>query len=199
MSALETTAFGVLWLIAIILAALLLTLYRQVDKAYRHQDLESAGLLPGVEAPALDILTDSGIEPLELPTDGALTWIAFLTTTCDACTRLIPLLANDAVTDLPVIALMSGEKHSDTVIPTSARVHTHWLAHPPDAVKRYGAAVAPFVYVLRGRTVLASRSVSTESGLAKLLNEALEHEARLLTTARASGASTSAVTAASGR
>jgi hypothetical protein len=180
MSPLELIAFGGLWTIACVLCALVLLLYRQVEKAYRHQgQTQAGGLLPGVEAPDIEILTSNGNEPLRLPQDHRLALLAFMTTQCDACSKFLPVLADDSATDAEVIVLMSGGRAADVVIPESPRVDVLWLAHPPDAVHRYGASVAPFVYVLRGRTVLASKTISSREALAQLLDEAAENERRL--------------------
>ena len=180
MSSIEMVVFGALWAIAFVMGALLLLLYRQVEKAYR-QDLQeqSGGLLPGVEAPPLEVLNDEGNVPLQLPYPGELALVAFMTTTCDACTKLLPILADDRVTDARVLTLMSGGRAADVEIPDNPRVEVLWLAHPPDATRRYGASIAPFVYVLRGRTVLASKTVSTREGVADLREDARANEERL--------------------
>lgn len=175
-------AFGMLWLLALLLGGLLLVLYRQVDKAYGQRDASHAGgLLPGVDAPGLEVLTANGSEPLQLPETDERVILAFMTTTCPACSTLTPILADDSFTDIPVIALMSGEENKGAVIPDSSRFQTLWLAHPPDAAHRYGATVAPFVYVLRGRTVLASKAASSKGAIAQLLEEASQNEQRLST------------------
>lgn len=180
MSSIEMVAFGILWVIALVLGGLLLLLYRQVEKAYRQdQQVQTGGLLPGVEAPALEVISDEGNVPLQLPLPGELALIVFMTTTCDACAKLLPVLADDRVTDARVIALVSGGRTSDVAMPTSPRVELLWLAHPPDATKRYGATVAPFLYVVRGRTILASKTTATREGVAELIEEALENERRL--------------------
>ena len=180
MTSIEMVAFGALWAIAFVMGALLLLLYRQVEKAYR-QDLQeqAGGLLPGVEAPPLEVLTDEGNVPLQLPYPGELALLAFMTTTCDACSKLLPILADDRVTDARVIVLVSGGRAADVDIPDNPRVEVLWLAHPPDATRRYGASIAPFVYVVRGRTVLASKTISTRDGVAELLDEARANEQRL--------------------
>jgi thiol-disulfide isomerase/thioredoxin len=180
MTPLEVVAFAALWLIACVLGGLVLLLYRQIERAYQLQAGQAGGLLPGVEAPGLEIIGTEGTEPLLIPVDDSrMTVLAFMSTVCEACEKLMPALENDALVNASVIALMSGETTKWTVPSENPRVQMHWLAHPPDAVKRYGASVTPFLYVLRGRVILASKAVSTRAALKRLLDEANANEEQL--------------------
>lgn len=177
MSPIETAAFGTLWVVLFVLAGLVLLLYRQLEKAYAHSTgLENVGLPPGAIIPDIEVMTSDGVGPLEFPEPHELTLLAFLTASCEACSKLVGVLEEDDVFPGRVTALVSGEHRGEFDVPEDRRLTMLWLAHPPDASHSYGVTLTPHVFVLRGRTVLASKSVQSRAGLQKLLQSAQEYE-----------------------
>jgi hypothetical protein len=77
----------------------------------------------------------------------------------------------------PVIGLITGEDRGEFSSADDGRFHPLWVAHPPDIIRDYGIGTTPYVYVVRGRTVLGSRSVETLAGVRELLREANAFEA----------------------
>jgi hypothetical protein len=177
MSAVEVVAFATLWIGFIGLAALVLVLYRQVEKAYAGAEAAGdTGLVPGSEIPEIEVLADVGEALLPLP-DGDDPWlIAFVTTSCSACSTLLEELPRAEVAG-PKIALVSGEDtpHFGTV----PGIRYEWLAHPPDVVQSFGVVNVPMVYVVRGTTVLASGVASTTAAVDELLRQGLVNEESL--------------------
>ncbi len=178
MSGLELAAFGTLWFVLALLACLVFILYRQVEKAYgASTELQNVGLHPGVEAPDVEVVTEDGTRLLRFPAPGEIALLAFLTTTCEACVKLVGELQSGEPLPGPVIGLITGEDRGEFSGADDGRFHPLWVAHPPDIIRDYGIGITPYVYVVRGRTVLGSRSVETQAGLRELLREADEFEA----------------------
>jgi hypothetical protein len=178
MSGLELAAFGTLWFVLALLACLVFILYRQVEKAYAAStELQNVGLQPGVEAPDIEVITQDETELLRFPAPGELAFLAFLTTTCEACVKLVRELQSGEPLPGQVIGLITGEDRGEFSGADDGRFHPLWVAHPPDIIRDYGIGTTPYVYVVRGRTVLGSRSVETLAGLRELLREADQVEA----------------------
>ena len=178
MSPVETIAFGTLWIFLLLLGALVLVLYRQVEKAYTHTTgLDNVGLPPGIDAPDLEVITEDGVAPLDFSDASDLTLVAFLRTSCDACVTLAKTLRDDRALTGRTIALVSGEDDGEFKKSGSDNIEVFWLAHPPDATRSYGVNLTPLVYIFRGRTVLAARSVHSRSGIEALVREARDYEA----------------------
>src|SRR5205807_841192 len=101
-SAMNTTEMAVfvgLWLVLFSLALLVLLMYRQVEKAYSAGSFgRSAGLLPGVEFPGIEVIVAEGMTTLSFPTEGRIV-VAFLSTTCDACRKLVDALVMEPRTN----------------------------------------------------------------------------------------------------
>jgi hypothetical protein len=178
MSGLELAAFGTLWLVLALLACLVFILYRLVVKAYAAStELQNVGLQPGVEAPDVEVVAQDGTRLLGFPAPGGLALLAFLTTSCEACVKLARELQSGASLPGPVIGLITGEDRGEFSASDDGRFQPLWVAHPPDVIRDYGIGTTPYVYVVRGRTVLGSRSVETRAGLRELLQETEQFEA----------------------
>jgi hypothetical protein len=200
MNGLETIAFGTLWCVLLTLGALVLLLYRQVDRSYAAALTGARGALSlGAITPEIEIVRGTTITGWRLPDDDKVRVVAFLSTSCQACERLARTLAKRS-DELPqTVALIVGEDRGEFHA-LSSGVEKIWIAHPPEAVRAFGVTTYPLVYVLRGRTVLASKNVTTAGGVERLLRQARSNEGeRLVTSAGivdAPADSTSAVTSA---
>lgn len=181
MTSIQTLAYITLWLVFMALAGLLLLLYRQVEKAYQESvGGEASGLLAGVHAPDIEVSWEKQDQPLQFPGDETLAVLAFVSTDCEACTKLVRALDRRLDFDGPLIGLVNGERNAQFPPKGLSRVELRWLAHPPDVIRSYGASTVPMVYVIRGRTVLASKVVATTSGVERLLDEARDYEAAVI-------------------
>jgi hypothetical protein len=178
MSGLELAAFGTLWFVLALLACLVFILYRQVEKAYAAStELQNVGLQPGVEAPDVEVVAQDGTRLLRFPAPGGLAFLAFLTTSCEACVTLVRELQSGAPLPGPVIGLITGEDRGEFSGADRGRFHPLWVAHPPDVIRDYGIGTTPYVYVIRGRTILGSKSVEGLAGVRELLRDADAFEA----------------------
>jgi hypothetical protein len=173
MSGIELVAFGVLWAVLVGLAALVLVLYRQVERAYAASARGApGGLSPGTEAPGLEVLQGTEIVEWHVPDDDRIRVLAFVTTTCEACVRLLRALTDlERREGVQPVVLVQGEAQGEMAA-LMRELETVWIAHPPEVVTNYGITIYPLVYVVRGRTVLASRSVASRGDLSKLVTEA---------------------------
>lgn len=184
MKGIELVAFGSLWAVLIALGALVLMLYRQIDRAYQSQAQSLAGgLLPGVDAPEIEVLGAKSEEPLRFPKDDEFAVFAFVSVGCDACIQLLKVLRDKEVFQGRAVGLVNGQTSRQFGI-LEKQMELRWLAHPPDIVRNYGVTATPTVYVIRGRTVLASKVVSTKAGLTNLLDEAVAVATKLDNAAR---------------
>jgi hypothetical protein len=173
----QFTVFGALWVALAILTTLVLVLYRQVEKAYAATTAEeSTGLAPGARAPDIEVLTAGGIGLLEFPSPRELGLLAFLTTTCEDCVDLVRLIKEERPFPGRVIGLVTGEDHGEITRSEDGSFEPYWVAHPADVVRSYGVSLTPLVYVVRGRTILASGVVRSRPGLLRLLREAENFE-----------------------
>jgi hypothetical protein len=176
MSPTETAIIIALWIVLAALALLVLVLYRQLEKAYlRQQRPVDAGLAAGTEAPEIAVVSGRSAGPLELPADGSMSLLVFVTTACPACAKLMPLLTDGAI-GVPAIVLISGEgfhEYADLETPT---FRAHWLVNLADADHLYGVSVVPTIYVLRGQTILARTIDGTRDGILAALAEARARE-----------------------
>lgn len=177
MNSIQTVAYLLLWVLAVGLAGLVLLLYRQVERAYEDSlGTQGSGMLAGVEVPDIEVSLDKKDQPFQFPTNNELSLLAFLSTECDACVKLIKALDHDVEFDGSVVGMVSGERNTEFPPTDLTRVRLLWLSHPPDVIRSFGASAVPMVYVLRGRTVLASKLVATAAGVRRLLAEASEYE-----------------------
>ena len=172
MTTMQTVSVAVLWIGFLLLAGLVLLLYRQVERAYNSDAKETAALLPGVRAPDVEILDGEEIGPLAFPPEPAMSLLAFVSTTCEACVSLIDALAGLDGFDGRKTILVNGE--GDGGWQRRPGLDILWLAHPPDVVRTYGVSAVPMVYVLRGRTIIGGGVLSTRRELGELLDEARE-------------------------
>jgi hypothetical protein len=179
MTSIEVVAFGTLWVGFLTLGALVLVLYRQVEKAYSTSEAgESGGLLAGVEAPDVEVAGPQGTEPLRFPEPGELALLGFVTATCEGCAELVRSFRAMDDFDGRIIGLVNGEDTGE-LRDAGPHVEMRWLAHPPDVIRSFGIRTVPHTYVVRGRTVLASGGAMSRRGLEQLVDNALQAEAEL--------------------
>ena len=178
MTPIETIGFIVLWLVAISLAGLVVLLYRQVERAYRRSAaVQALGISAGNVLPDLEVISDEGTELLDFSSvdDHRLTVLAFVTSTCSSCRRLVTDLADWRHPGVRTIVAVHGET-TEEFRQAAERIDVKWLANPGDAVRDFGVMLVPLVYVASGRTVLASGAVASGADASKLVEQALTSE-----------------------
>jgi hypothetical protein len=182
MTALEIAVFAGLWLALLALAGLVLVMYAQVEKAYRHSDaVTAAGLRVGADAPPFDLMVPEGTTPFEFPPEETLHGFVFISHTCQACHELLDELAAKGrpleACDLAILQGEGGRPQVADRLPEGAR----WLGLGDDleAHRRYAVTIFPLAYILRGRTVLAVDTVASVQDIRALHADALENEAEL--------------------
>lgn len=165
MSTVETVVFAVLWFSVLTLGALLLLLYRQVDRAYRVGASSNARTLPaGSVAPPIEIVDGANTRFLDL--DGvSLSILVFLETGCPSCRELLPHMKRDETAR--IVALVSGDSASQDF---SADCEIYWLSHPPDVIKNYGIGSYPTAYVLRDSVVKSGGPLGSVNEFPQLLS-----------------------------
>jgi hypothetical protein len=187
-SAGQTVVAATLWVVVLALLLLVLLLYRHVDHAYsgRSGFSRTAGLMPGVEVPPIEIVGKEGISVLRLPgEDEGPYLLAFVSAECAGCVSLLKTLGKEQAFAGTAIAILVQPVPIGHPIPDPpANVQMHGAASPADIRRHFGITFVPLVYVMRGTTVLAAGGGATEKGLKELLVTAKENEAE----AMASGA-----------
>jgi hypothetical protein len=176
----QSIVIAVMWMVVAGLFALVLLLYRSVERAYRQSSRgQQGGLLPGAEAPPVEILTGDGIEFLPpLATDRPY-FLGFVNGDCDDCARLLDALLDGAGHSTRAALVLVDGRAFERPIPVDAPVEVHPAAHPPDIQRGYGVSVLPLVYVMRNRTVLAVGSPAAPEQVHELLEDARRIEAEL--------------------
>jgi hypothetical protein len=192
MSALEVAGFGVLWFVFMILAALLVLLYRQVEKAYQAAEGDDKGaLLPGVEVPDIEIIGEAGIAPLELRNHHEQMILAITSASCDACETLVRTLTDDRLFSGRRVVVIEGDAPAGHWgAPSNVEIWA--LAHPPDIIRQFGVTSVPLAYVLSAGVVEAVAVASERDEVLALLSEAADrrngHDAGREVIARIDGA-----------
>lgn len=184
MSTPETIVAAVLWVVAVLVLLLLLLLYRQVDRAYGSNDAgQATALRPGVELPAVEVMTLSGPDFLELPSGPEPSILAFIGSRCDRCSQLVETLRRESVFTGPANCLLvDASPDGEATVqapPDSENVRFYSAAYAPDIPRAFGVSSVPLVYVLDGKTVLAARPAADEEELAELLESARQQQAEL--------------------
>lgn len=171
MSTQESVAFVVLWVVAIGLFVLVLSLYRMIDRAYSGSGSSATAnaLKPGTAIPAIEVLTPEGIRELE-PSPSERSLLVFARSDCQGCEMLAEGLRESDV-DATVL-LIDGAKYPSSGPPLPSYVRVVALAYPQDTPREFGVVTVPLVFALHGQTVLAAGSPTSERGISALLNEA---------------------------
>jgi hypothetical protein len=176
-----TIAFLVLWLVLGALATLVLLLFRQVDRAYKQNGrMAGVQLKAGVGAPAVEVMRGDGVELLSLDMDDR-HLLVFVNSTCDSCKQLIGDLLHRGPR-VPSTAILIEGTGFQELIEAQVRhpeMRVEALADMGDAQRLWGVTRVPFVYVLRGRTILAGGVASSTADITTLLEDASREEARL--------------------
>jgi hypothetical protein len=173
MSPIETVAFGTLWVVLLALGALVLVLYRQLDKAYRESTGAATNALErGTQAPPIAVLGESEIEDLALPADD-LAVLAFVTTSCTACDDLVKrLTSGDDAPSARTVVLVTGEGYREYVGVGAPRVTMHWIVSPADVKADWRVSLVPMLYAVRDGVVLAASIDGSPDGVRALLDDA---------------------------
>lgn len=164
---------AVLWLLVVGLAALVLALYRAVDRAYRHDSgLGLQGLPRGAELPALEVLTQDGVALLK-PRDKTVMWLlVFVSATCDTCKGLLKHLLDRRVEDTPIVLVVTHGEAPTEAVQLSQQWHDVSVEHlldPADAANHAKVERVPFAYVLRGERILAGAMATSALDLEDLV------------------------------
>lgn len=167
---------SVLWFAALLLAILVLVLYRQVDGALRQaNDTTNSGLPAGAAFPVqVEIVSTSGaggLGQLSLPTGPELALIAFMQPACGACERVGRLLAEGGFKGR-VVGLLAGEGVASYARTPSVHASFFGLASPTEATQQFGVTSYPTLLFVQSGMVRASGSVATRGGFEQLLGEA---------------------------
>lgn len=171
MSSIEIAMFTVLWVLALALLILVVSLYRLVDKAYSGSgsaDLSSA-LPTGSVISEIDVLGPTGATRLDVSTK-ARTLLVFAKSQCAGCESLVPALrefGGDAI-----VLLLEGERYPRHGSELPSNVAVAALAYPEDTSRELGVLSVPLVYALDEGNVMAVGSPTTKPGLDALLEAA---------------------------
>jgi hypothetical protein len=179
----QTIVAATLWVVVFGLLALVLLLYRHVERAYGGSEFgRSAGLMPGVEVPSIEIMTNEGPAPLMLPDESEDRYLlAFVSADCAGCASLLDILGREEVFDgYAVAVLVQPVPAGHPMHEPPPNVRMHGAASPADIRRHFGISFVPLVYVMRGMRVLAAGGGATEAELKKLLVTARENEAEVM-------------------
>lgn len=186
MSTGQTVVAATLWVVVMALLALVLLLYRHVDRAYsgRSGFGRTAGLMPGVEVPPIEIVGEAGISVLRLPEESEERYLlAFVSAECAGCVSLLETLGKEQAFDGTAVAILIQPVPIGHPVPEAPpNVQMHGAASPADIRRHFGITFVPLVYVMRGLKVLAAGGGATEAELKELLVTASENEAEVMAT-----------------
>lgn len=185
MSTGQTVVAATLWVVVLALLALVLLLYRHVDRAYSRGGVgSSVGLMPGVEVPPIEIVGEDGISVLRLPEETEEPYLlAFVSAECAGCVSLLETLGKEQAFNGVAIAILIQPVPIGHPVPEPPpNVQMHGAAAPADIRRHFGITFVPLVYVMRGAKVLAGGGGATEAEVEQLLATASENEAEVMAT-----------------
>lgn len=187
MSTGQTVVAATLWVVVLALLALVLLLYRHVDRAYsgKSEFGRTLGLMPGVEVPPIEIVGEAGISVLRLPGEDEERYLlAFVSAECAGCVALLETLGKEQVFNGVAIAILVQPVPIGHPVPEAPpNVQMHGAASPADIRRHFGITLVPLVYVMRGAKVLAAGGGATEAEVKELLATANKNEAEMMTAA----------------
>lgn len=186
MSTAQTIVAAALWVVVLGLLALVLLLYRQVERAYSGSGFgKSMGLMPGVEVPPLEIMTKTGPSVLDLPGEEEGRYVlAFINAECAGCVALLETLGRErAFKGTAIVILIQPVPIGHGLPEAPPNVQMHGAASPVDVRRHFGITFVPLVYVMRGTKVLAAGGGATEAEVKELLVSAEENEAEVMASA----------------
>lgn len=167
MTTIEVIAYGTLWVMLMTLGALVLLLYRQLEKVYSGSDAAESGLKAGERTSSVEIATSLGTEVFDMPDQDRPMLIAFISTTCEACRDLVSALRSEAQTD-SVILFVAGEKDEEFA-ETVAGIAALWLAHPFDAERAYGISAYPTTFLVQNGVIVGSTTKTSKRAIGDLM------------------------------
>lgn len=169
MSTVEIVVFLVLWIALVFLSALVVLLYRQLERAYLGSSVQ-AQLAIGSLFPALEIATADGLQPYTFPQTVETAYALIVSTSCSSCFEALKLLP-ELVDHEQIIVFTAGEWKPDVFRVTEGLI-SHVLGHPPDAERALGLSVYPAIIATRQGRIVASTGEHTRAKLAKFVSDA---------------------------
>lgn len=175
MNGFETAAFATLWLTLVVLAGLVVVVYKQISRAQTSQ-LENPTSLPiGELAPELGILENGEMRKLRYDSGSELQLLAFVTTTCSACRRLMEIFIHEGTPVLTTV-VVSGNEFREYADPESELLRVRWLINPADARDFYKVNIVPTIYAIRDGRIAAVTTEGSVAGITTALRQAEEIE-----------------------
>lgn len=169
MSSAQALVFGILWVAVVLLGVLVLLLYREVERAYSVSPArQSAGLLPGVTLPDLEVVENAQVILLPgLRSDGRFL-LVFVKQSCDRCEPLLKTLESGKMEIRSAVIVLEGRTPKiRRALPPPIEVYEP--AYPNDVARDFGVTLVPLAYVASGGRVVATGSPTSSAELAALL------------------------------
>lgn len=169
MNTTQALAFGTLWIVLFALAALVLVLYRQVERAYRDGRPAAVNALPaGSDAPPVSVISEGAIRTVSAPEEPTL--IVFVTSSCAACRETMRLLMGDPqLNPGRTLVFITGQGYEHEARDSPPGTSLFAVASPADVNSDYRLTVVPMIYLVTNRRVVAATSDGSVSGLQTLL------------------------------
>jgi hypothetical protein len=172
----QTIAFGILWLSVIFLGALVLLVYREVERAYSvDPKRQSGGLLEGVPLPDLEVVEGTEVVPLPGLRSEDSFLMVFVKQTCRGCESMLKILRTAQLDVRAVVVVLEGRTAEIRLtLPSTTEVYE--AAYPDDTARNYGITVVPLAYVVEGGKVLVAGSPENLSEVQSLVDRAHDHD-----------------------
>lgn len=172
MTSVEVVSFAALWAALIALAALVVLLYRELDRAYARPEAGemARGLPPDSPIPPLLVVKPDGSEELRLGERKALALLAILSTECEACERTMTVLQEWAAT-MPVWALIAGTGGKFQSIETPG-LELYSVHNPADVAHKFLVNLVPTVFLVHGGKVRGHTGDGSSEGIKRIFEHA---------------------------
>lgn len=164
-------AFLALWFVLIVLALLVLLLYRQFERTYLGSN-QGASLAPGSRLPPVEVATEAGLWVLELPPMSATTYAVVATTKCEDCLRILENLPS--LVSRERITLFTAGEWNPRFREAARGYVAYALGHPPDAERALGISGYPTTIAVRDGRVVGSTGDHSHARLAGFVAAAEE-------------------------
>lgn len=171
MSTTTIVAFSALWFVLIVLALLVLLLYRQVERAYLRGN-QGAQLAVGSRMPPIEVAMKTGVSRYDYPQDPVTTYAVVATTKCEDCISVLESLPG--LVPKERMTLFTAGEWNPRFRSAATGYAVHALGHPPDAERALGISGYPTIIAIRDGRVVASTGDHSHSRLAAFVAAAEE-------------------------
>ena len=162
------------WCFALVLASLLVLVYRQYSLSLRPRS-QTGSTLVGQSVPPLAVVSSHGAEQIAIEDDDRLRLFLFTNAGCKECHAVLRELSERPVEHIArtIVAQSAGTPPRDVVeaVKNAPWLPIYGVVSPADVISQWKITVVPVAVVAHGQTVVGVRKVARGSDVLALIAE----------------------------